>query len=137
MSISNDIRGALVTNLKAVSGIPAIADEGVPYVPVSGTPFVDYQVVHSSGRPNTMGSSHLIYHSGLFIVTLVYPAKGGLGPAETMADTVKEAFNVATALTQNTNAVRIRFAERVRRQIESDWVRCPVSIGWYLYSQSY
>lgn len=139
MSLANDIRGALVTALKAVSGIPAVADETVPYSPVTGTPFVEYQVIHSTNRISTMGSDHLYRHSGMMMITAVYPSDPrsyGIGAAEAMVDTIRAAFNPSTPLTQGTNSVRIMYAERLPHVVDADWIRIPIAVEWYLYTET-
>jgi len=138
MSLYNDIRGALVTKLAAVSGIPALADEGDTYSPVVGTPFVEYVNAPSQSRPVTMGGDHLKLHQGIFHVAVVYPTKSGIGAAETMADAIKEAFPVdVSTITQNSITVRIRYAERLGAITQTDWVRIPIEIKWYLYTEAY
>ena len=137
MSLFQDIRGALQNNLAGVSGIPAIAWEGVPYSPVVGTPFVEPVLFPTSSIPRTMGAAHLILHEGLFLVTLVYPAVGGTGTMEAMADTVKAAYNVSTPLALNSREVRVRSSQRGGVEMDSDWMRLLVSIGWYTYDTDY
>jgi hypothetical protein len=71
------------------------------------------------------------------MVTLVYPSGKGTGTAEAMADLVKASFTADTTLTQGTNTVRLRYAERKSAIIDTDWIRVPVEIGWYLHTETY
>lgn len=137
MTLYVDIRGALQSRLAAVTGVPAIAYEGMPYTPVIGTPFINAQIVQSNGRPATMGDDHLLLHSGSFELGVTYPSGAGTLAAETMADTIKADFRANDVLTQGSTKVRLRYAERYMADITPDWVRIPISIGWYLFATDY
>lgn len=136
-TLYQNIRGALQTRLASVTGIPTIAYEDRRYTPVPGTPFIEAILIPISGRPQTMGDDPLLLHEGTFQIACVYPAGKGTGKAEAMADTIKGFFKVKDVLTLNGDSVRIRYSERVRALEEADWLRVPVSIGWYLYSPEY
>lgn len=137
MTLYTDIRGALVTQLQTVTGLPALAHEGVPYTPVVGTPFVSYAVVAASARPRTLGTNHLILHEGTFEVSVVYPSEDGIGAAEAMADAIKAKFTADTTVTQGANTVRFRYAERRQALTQTDWNRIPVSTSFYLFTEEY
>ena len=137
MSLFQDIRGALQNNLVGVTNIPTIAWEGMPFSPVVGTPFVEPVLFPLASIPKTMGADHLILHEGLFLVTLVYPATGGTGAVEAMADAVKTAYNVSTPLALNSRAVRVRSSQRGGVEMDSDWMRLLVSVSWYTYDTDY
>ena len=139
MTIYTDIRGALQNRLKSVTGISSseISRQGHPFVPTTGSRFFTCAVIPGSGRPATLGSAHLIWHIGTFEVNVVYPSGSGTGQAESVADTIKSYFTADTVLTQGTTKVRIRYSERRPVIEDSVWVRVPVRIGWYLYSQNY
>lgn len=143
MSLYQNIRGALQATLAGVSGIPAaIVYEGQIYRPQAGTPFVECRVLPATGRPATMGSSHLILHEGAFEIVVVYPLArqgqtGGTGPAEAVADAIKEAFNVSTPKSQGGDSIRFDWAERRPLIIDEQWVRVPISVSWYIYSTEY
>lgn len=136
MSLYTDIRGALQSRLAATPGIPAIAYEGIRYTPVVGTPYVAPVFLPAgNGGPRTTGG--YIRHEGSFEVSLVYPGGNGTGLAEAMADTIKERFKVTDTATVGATVVRFRFAERRQALIDTDWIRIPISIGWYLHSDAY
>lgn len=136
-TLYQDIRGALQSQLATVTGIPALAYEGFPYKPVRGTPYCDCVLVPTSGRPYTLGTAHLIDHEGTFEVGVTYPSGVGTGTAEAMADAIKAKFTAATTITQGTTIVRIRSSERRQALVDTDWIRIPVSVRWYLFSQTY
>lgn len=136
MTLYVDIRGALQSRLAATSGIPSIAYEGIEFTPVVGTPWCEAIFVPAgNGGPSTTGQ--LIRHEGSFEVSLVYPTGNGTGLAEAMADAVKARFKVTDLAMVGSTTVRFRYAERRQALIDTDWIRIPISIGWYLYSDTY
>ena len=137
MSLYQDIRGALQTKLAAVSGVPQLVYEGFAYEPVIGTPFCVCQILPIYSRPATLGPAHLVWHRGTFELALVYPSGRGTGTAEAMADTIKAAFTADVTATQNNVTVRFRHAERRPIIVDTPWIRVPVSIAWYLYTETY
>lgn len=138
MSLDTDIRGALYARLAGVSGIPAdIVHETRTYRPVPDTAFVTADVLFASSRPATMGDAHLVAHEGTFEVVLVYPVRGGTGPVEEMGNAVKDHFKASDTATLGSNTVRFRYAERRKLIPDGEWVRLPISVGWYLHSPQY
>lgn len=136
-SLYQDIRNALQTRLETVTGLPETVYEGVSYAPVPGTPFIASALVPAAARPVTMGQDHLILHEGTFEIAVSYPSGVGTGSAEAMADAIKAVFTAESVLTVGANNIRIRYSERRQALIDSDWIRIPVSVGWYLHSQTY
>ena len=140
MSLYNDIRAALEVAVSAVSGIPATANrvfDGMEYSPVVGTAYMRCTFIPNTARARTLGPP-VLEHLGLFQVSLYYPA----GPtnrtaAETLADTIKSAFALDVTLSKNSTRVRIRYAERGQALVENGWVHIPITISWYVHSQSY
>lgn len=136
-TLDQNIRYALESRLATVSGLPAIAYEGVRYTPAPGTAFIEPTIVPTAERPATMGDDHLVLHEGLFMVLLVYPNGKGAGAIEAMANAVKAKFKASDVSTVNGVTVRFRYAERRPSIHEPDWVRVPISIGFYLYDTDY
>lgn len=136
-SFDQNVRSALETRLATVAGLPAIAYEGVRYTPVPGTPFVEPTIVPISERPVTMGDGHLVLHEGIFMVVLVYPNGKGSGAIEAMANAVKSKFKASDTENVNSVIVRFRYAERLPSVHQSDWIRVPVAIGFYLHDTDY
>lgn len=137
-TLYQDIRAALQVRLGTVSGIPIIAYEAVPFTPVVGTPFVDCKLVPASSRPATMGDQHLVQHEGSFEITVNRPTEDqGTAVAEALADLIKSSFKASDVLTSNDNSVRIRYSERGPVLIDENWIRVPISVGWYLFSPDY
>lgn len=132
-SIYQNIRGALSVHLSAVAGIPAIAWEGVPYTPVVGTPFCTATLVPSGPELASLGSAPFYRHFGSFEVSLVYPSGQGTGTIEAMADLIRTAFTIETILSQGAQTIRTNKSTRGTIIQEPDWLRLPISIGWYTY----
>jgi hypothetical protein len=124
-----EIRGALQARLLTVSGLPAVAPEGVSFEPTIGTPYVAPVLVHGSERPFDLGGAGVI-SAGTLEVSLVYPSGFGTAAAEAMATSIKAAFPTGLVLEQGATKVLIRWAERRSVFQDSDFIRLPVSIGW-------
>lgn len=130
MTTTQDIHGALLARLATVSGLPAIAHEGVPYRPTTGTAYVVPTLVVSARRPANIAASKSRM-VGSFEVSVVYPSGEGTGAVNAMADTIVAAFLPPLDLYQNGLAVRIRYAERRgAAAVDANWLRLHVSIGW-------
>lgn len=138
MSVSTDIRQALEKHLVTVAGLPATQEfEGAPILnPTPGTAYVSAAIHPVAERPSSAGSDAFILHEGLFLVNLFLPSGKGPHDIEVLADAVKAAFTVATVLTQGSTSVRIRYAEKSAARVEADWLMVPITISWYVYSQS-
>ncbi len=78
-------------------------------------------------------------HRGLFLVEIGYANNGtdgvGTGAAESLADAVKAVFEPGASLTQGSETVTIRYAERAAAVEELDWIRATVTIGWQCFSE--
>jgi hypothetical protein len=130
MSTTQDIHGALLARLLTVTSLPAVAHEGVPYRPTTGTAYVVPTLVVSARRPdNVAASASRIV--GSFEVSVVYPSGEGTGAVNAMADAIVEKFLPPLDLYQGSLAVRVRYAERRgAATIDANWLRLHVSIGW-------
>lgn len=140
-SQSQEIEGVLRARLQSVQAIPEISWADYGYKPKPRTPFVEVQFKRDSGRPNTMGENHFVYHEGRLMVTLVYPSGGGSGDMTAMGDAVKAEFHAGTTMWAGevglSTGVSIRYATSQSAMHEADWSRLPIEIGWYLYSTVY
>ena len=81
-SIYRDIRAALETKLKAVSGLPAISYENFSYERKPGTSYVETFFVPRSRRPAVRGLSPQQRYDGIFTVVCYAPENTGPGAAQ-------------------------------------------------------
>lgn len=133
-SIYDDIRTSLETELSNVSGIPDIAWENVAYQPSTGTSFVQPQLLPTLREPAHKGVNPQMYYQGIFRVTCNVPDNAGPGAADDLADSIIEAFDGATDISNGGTTVSIRYAEREQGTSNSPWYSVPVNIGWYIYN---
>lgn len=137
MTVFNDIRTALETEIASITGIPASrAWENVVFRPVTGTPFVRMTLAPSASRPAVRGPSPQIRHDGLFLVDVVYPINEATASADTLADNIRAAYTVDDTFTSGSTTVRINYAERGPGFIDGNWYRVPVTISWFSYASS-
>lgn len=136
-SIYKDIRRALEVKLDN-EGIADIAYENVAYSPTTGTSFLQPSFIPTIRRPSVMGTNPQQRYQGLFRVRC--HAAEGTGPnaAESLADSVIEAFEAATDISYNTGSetllVSIDYADRGAGLLDTPWYIVPVNIGWYIYN---
>lgn len=134
-----DIRAALQAALATAAGenvelvYEGFYPDGAPYRPRIDQPFIEVSLTYTEGRPRTIGDNPLVYHSGEMIANLVYPVGRGTADLDTMASTVKRAF--ANDVPVGDVLVRISYAERRGRMVpDGDWMRLPIFVGWYVYT---
>jgi hypothetical protein len=133
-SIYTEIRATMETHLSAVTGIPEVAYENVDFFPTTGTPFVSVQLFASSRRPAVRGLNPQQRYEGIFRMDVHYPAGTGPNDAETMADTILEAFEATTDLALSGGGfVSIDYAERAQGTSDTPWYVIPISITFYTY----
>jgi len=136
-SIYKDIRRALEVKLDN-EGIADIAYENVAYSPTTGTSFLQPSFIPTIRRPSVMGTNPPQRYQGLFRVRC--HAAEGTGPnaAESLADSVIEAFEATTDISYNTGSetllVSIDYADRGAGLLDTPWYIVPVNIGWYIYN---
>jgi hypothetical protein len=136
MTVSNDIRIALETQLLTVTGLPASAQrawENVRFEPTTGTTWVQATVLPAESRPAVMGGDPQQLYTGLFQVDIFTPEGEGPAEAETLADNVRLAFAVDDVFTSGSVNVRFRYSERIPAPHSPPWYRARVNVAWYTY----
>jgi hypothetical protein len=133
-SIYDNIRTALETELASISGIPDIAWENVSYSPTTGTSFVRPQLMPTVREPAHRGVSPQMYYQGIYRITCFVDENKGPGAADDLADSIIEAFEATTDISNGGTTVSISYAEREMGTNASPWYQVPVNIGWYIYS---
>lgn len=136
--ITKDIRAALETKLLTVSGLPAVAFQGVSFEPVTGTPFVQSMFMPVNRRPAVRGTDPQKLYTGNYMVNVYTPEGKGPGAAEDLATLVVEAFEATSDIpytnpADETITVSIDFAEMRQGITDTPWYYVPVVIGWYIY----
>lgn len=135
MSLYTNIRGTLQSHLMTCPGIPQnFAWEGARTEVTVNVPYVSSVLVPAEDIMTTMGPSGLFRHSGSFEISLVYPSQGKTATIEALGDAVREHFRTGTVLELNGFRLRISSAEREQLLIEADWIRLPISVGWFVYT---
>ena len=136
-SIYHHIRRALESKLSS-EAIADIAYENVAYSPTTGTSFLQPVFIPTIRRPSVMGTSPQQRNQGLFRV-LCHAAEGtGPNTADSLANSVIDAFEAATDVSYDTGSetilVSIDYAERSEGLLDAPWYIVPVNIGWYIYN---
>ena len=127
MSIVN-IRIALETRLNAMSPSLATAWEGVPYTPVTGTPYQQINLVLAQTENPTLGDG-MYRVTGFMQVLLCYPPGTGPKAAATRAELVRNQFQRGLGLSSGGIEVLIdRTPSIAPAIIDGDRYRLPVTV---------
>lgn len=136
--IYTDIRAALEKELQDAALAP-IAFENVSYSPTTGTSFLKPIFIPTIRRPAVMGTTPQQRYQGIFRVLCHAKEGAGPGAADSLANSVMEAFEATTDISY-TNAsdatitVSIDYADRGLGLLDAPWYIVPVTIGWYIYN---
>ena len=136
MTIYNDIRAALDTQLITATGFPAEAHrawENVRFEPTTGTTWVATILLPAESRPAIMGPAPQQLYTGLYQVDIFAPEGEGPAEAETLADNIRAVFTVDDVLTSGSVNVRFRYSERIPAPPDPPWYRARVNVAWYTY----
>jgi len=137
-SIYNDIRAALENKLANTASLPSdIAYENVSFSPTTGTDYLQTFFIPTSRRPAVRGLNPQQRYQGIFSVNVYTPEGNGPATADSLANTILEAFEATTKISytgDETITVSIDYAERQQGFLDAPWYYVPVSIGWYCYN---
>lgn len=122
------IRAALETRLNAMSPAIATAWEGIPYTPITGTPYQQVNLLLADSENPTLGDA-MYRQAGLMQVLLCYPPGVGAKAAATRAELVRDWFPRGLGLSSGGQSVLIdRTPSIAPALIDGDRYRVPVSI---------
>ena len=127
MSIVN-IRAALETRLNTLSPALSTAWEGVPFIPSTGTPYQNVNVLMNESENPTLGDA-MYRQRGFMQVLLCYPPGTGAKAAATRAELVRNHFPRGLGLSSGGTDVLIdRTPSIAPAIIDGDRYRVPVTI---------
>lgn len=127
MSIVN-IRAALETRLNAMSPALATAWEGIPFTPVTGTPYQQVNILFNASENPTFGDA-MYRQNGFMQVLLCYPPGTGAKAAATRAELVRNQFQRGLGLSSGGTDVLIdRTPSIAPAIIDGDRYRIPVTV---------
>lgn len=124
------IKTALEAKLNALTPSLATAWEGVPFTPVTGTPYQQVNLLPSDTVNPSIGDGHY-REMGIFQVTLCYPSNVGTKTALQRADLLCSHFKRGTTLNNSGITVLIRKTPaKAQCIIDGDRIRLAISIYW-------
>ena len=130
MASSDDIEGALVTQLNTLSGVQ-IAWENKAFNPPTSGQWL--RVTHLPGVPvvQTIGLNPQTQHVGIFQVDVFDRLDNGDGPSRALALQVLGLFPAGFSVLRNGLSVRITKSYRLPAVREEQWYRLPVRVEWF------
>lgn len=126
------IEAALNTQLIANANGVAIVFQNQKYTPTEGTPYMQPFFLPAQPDPWVIGAA-TNFHTGIYQVTLMYPAGEGQGDINTQADIIIAAFNQTTKLTYSSIDTIIKSSGRGNAKQDDGWYFMPVDIRWECY----
>lgn len=122
------IRAALETRLNSMSPALSTAWEGMPFTPVTGTPYQQVNLLLNDSENPTMGDA-MYRQSGFLQVLLCYPPGTGAKAASTRAEAVRSHFPRGLGLSSGGINVLIDLTPSIAPAIiDGDRYRIPVTI---------
>lgn len=136
--IYNEIQAALDGHLNtwAVSVDLSVAWENIAYEPTITEAFVKPAILPAQPSTASLGENGLNRLTGVYQVSLFYPAWEGSGTARDTADSLISHFKRGTSLTSGGVTIEIERAWRSPAVQEPDWYQIPVSIAWFTYHEN-
>jgi len=134
MSIYDDIRSCLETELSNTAGLPDLVYENTHYEPTTGTPFVTCSLIPTYRAPAVRFTNPQQLYLGVFRLMVHTPENTGPGAADDYADILVSAFDATTDISSAGTIVSIEKAERRMGYVESPWYIVPVEVDWYIYN---
>lgn len=127
-----DIRGALVSRLKTLPGLPSgVVWDNVPFTPTLGSAYYRVALLPAEPSQAALGDDGANEQTGIFQVSLCFPAGTGTKALQGAIDALCSHFKRGTQLVYNTQEVRVTKTWAGNLMQETDWVVIPVSIRYY------
>lgn len=129
MSSLPAIRVALETQLGTVTPVIQSAPENTPFVPTTGTPFMQPFLLPATPANIEIGPGYT--EQGIFQVNLFYPKDAGAAPAISQAEAIRAAFPFRTSLVNGGVTVNISGTPEIGpARPDGDRFMVPVKIRW-------
>ncbi len=126
------IRNLLQTKLTTITSPLATAWENSRFKPVTGTAWQKIHLLPAESENPTLGSTVLIYESGIFQISLFYPSMAGPNDAVTRAEAIKALFPRGLSLSSDGITIKIYKTPAIATAFYDDgWYVLPVSIYYY------
>lgn len=122
------MRSAFVTKLQDFVGLPSVAWENVPFTPTTGQPYIAPALLPGEPFQCEIGTSGANRHTGIYQISIYYPAGLGVLGFNTLRDGLCDHFKRGTVLTYGGTSVTIQKAFPGPVLQETDWQHAPITI---------
>jgi len=123
------IRSALREQLKTVVAESITAFENVNYDPTPGVPWVRERILPAQPEVWTLGERQEI---GIYQVDVFVPAGGDTTIGDSIAASVRGAFEIGREMTKDGVTVGVRWSTVQPSTQDGDWYQVPVDIHWQI-----
>jgi hypothetical protein len=132
---TDEIRTALVSMLKGVSGIPEVAEEGMRYDKKTGIPFVRFKLMPAETVNDSIGVNYTLILNGLAQIDVFYPGLKGVSTAEETVQKIIDAFAPGQYIVNNEQLI-IAASWTETSFEDAAWLRIPVIVRWRAFRQA-
>ena len=127
----NNIESAISVKLASTPDLPDIAWPNAKFTPITGTPYLRFNILFSEPAQNTLGETGRNMLRGFAQIDCVFPALGGTQDSRATVGLIADAFKRGTDLVYNGQTVTITGVYPSGRTIESDWMTTPITINFF------
>jgi len=135
MSSLNKIRADIEAHLNALTGLPQVAFDNVPYEQQLGTTYLRTKFTPTSTRPIVRGPNPQQRYQGFFSILICTPENLGSGSAYALADSICSHFQVHDALGAVAPFVNIEYVDVASGFNDAPFFCLPVTVGWFAHAQ--
>ena len=129
-----DINAALVVAYQAASLALPTAYEGTDFTPPAAAPWAQVWQMPAPVVVDTLGTTGLDLHTGIFQIDLNVPQNDGTGRILGYADTLRAYFKAGTNAVHSSQSVLILDCSRSRLSQGGGWLTISMSISWRAYT---
>ena len=122
------IRSAFVARLLAFPGLPSVAWENVAFTPTTGQPYLKPALLPGEPVQCEIGTNGNNRHSGIYQISIYYPAGQGVLGLNTLRDGLIDHFKRGTVLAYSGITVTVQKAFPGPVLQETDWQHVPITI---------
>lgn len=125
------IRSSFVARLNAMSGLPSVAWENVPFTPTIGTPYIKPFLLPGEPFQCEIGTEGANRHPGVYQISVFAPAGKSVSQIDTLVSSLCTHFKRGTKLSYYAGCtITILKAYPSPMMTETDWVHVPITIQY-------
>lgn len=127
-TVYGDLQSACRARLMALSGVPAVAWEGVPFTAPNGANWIREKFSAVDAVTRGVGTGAIVEHIALLVLDLFTPAGHGVKPMHDLAGAVLAHYPVGLPLVYGATAGAVITASRGANYQQESWLRGVITV---------